>query len=83
MRGTLSPYSDIAGSTVCEMREASSSLDVDEVCPTPVAAHPNQMLLHQQLLGESTVKSAAWTDYGVSILPIRSHLIGRGAAGIG
>eukprot|EP00971_Amphidinium_carterae_P102021 2019595-Amphidinium_carterae.1 len=65
------------------MREASSPLDVDKVCPTPVATCPKQMLLQQYLIGESTDKSTAWMDYGVFPLPIRSSLVGRGAARVG
>eukprot|EP00971_Amphidinium_carterae_P300301 5966653-Amphidinium_carterae.1 len=65
------------------MREASSPLDVDKVCPTPVAACPKQMLLQEYLIGESTDKSTALMDYGVSPLPIRNSLVGRGAPGVG
>eukprot|EP00971_Amphidinium_carterae_P148545 2945102-Amphidinium_carterae.1 len=46
------PAPDIDSSTVYVMKEASSSSDVDKVCPTPVAACPKQ--IQHYLLGEST-----------------------------
>eukprot|EP00971_Amphidinium_carterae_P277223 5501520-Amphidinium_carterae.2 len=75
------------GSTVCEMGKTSSSLHVVKVCSTSVDAHPAQLLLHQQLLGETTLKSASaasLSDCGVSASPnIRRHLVGERAAGVG
>eukprot|EP00971_Amphidinium_carterae_P278238 5523270-Amphidinium_carterae.1 len=65
------PAPDIDSSTVYVMGEASSPSDVDKVCLTPVAAYPCPKQMQQYLLGESTDKSTAWMDYGVSPLPIR------------